>query len=185
MITSSEHKSYGNANGETFVSGLYSDHKIDYPKFYKMDMQSRLGFLSAEFLFRDVPVKDYPSDSLSVVLSNADGSLDTDLKFDRSCQTAASPSLFVYTLSNIVAGEICIRHGIKGENAFFISASFDAELMCSYVDLTLSQPQTKACLAGWINVVEEQHDVLVYLVEKRQRGLCFEHTREQISKLYY
>src|SRR5690606_22028679 len=108
-------------------------------------------------------------DSLSVVLSNADGSLDTDLKFDRSCQNAASPSLFVYTLPNIVVGEICIRHGIRGENAFFVSDSFDAELMCSYVELVLSQPQTKVCLAGWINVVGEQHDVLVYLVEKKQR----------------
>jgi len=98
--------------------------------------------------------------------------------------TAPSPSLFVYTLSNIVAGELCIRLGIKGENAFFVNRSFDGAQLSSYVDLLLKQKETEVCIAGWINVLRNDHDVLLYLVEKQRNGTALEHNAVTLVNLY-
>jgi hypothetical protein len=169
---------------DDFNAGLYKQLAVDYPKFYKMDAQSSLGFLAAEILLKSLGIGTYPSESVGTVLSNRHASLDADMKYEQSVKTAASPSLFVYTLPNIVPGEICIRHRIKGENAFFVTPAFDAEFMCEYVDLMFTQTHMQACIAGWIDVLQDQHDVLLYLVEKEKRGVGMEHTASQLRKLY-
>jgi hypothetical protein len=40
-------------NFATFIKALYKKETISYPKFYKMDNLSKLGFLGAEMLLRD------------------------------------------------------------------------------------------------------------------------------------
>lgn len=173
-----------------FLEQTYVKLGIDYPKFYKMDTLSKLGFLAAEVLIRDHPVTG--DESVAVILSNAHASLDTDIRYAESAKSAGSPALFVYTLPNIVAGEICIRHKIKGENAFFITPSFDVELIVSYAELVLSRerssnaecPVPDASLCGWIDVIGEHHDVFLYLVEKNKRT-SLEHTAEQLKELYH
>jgi len=91
----------------------------------------------------------------------------------------------VYTLSNVVTGEICIRHGFKGENAFFVTPEFEPDTICRYVDNVLAQPQTDTCLAGWVDVLGEQHDVFLYLAEKSSRDAnALPHNAETIKKLY-
>src|SRR6185503_17555551 len=91
---------------DDFLLKAYDWVQLMYPKYYKMDRLSKLGLLASEIL-----LKEYKRDaSTAVVLSNAHSSLDTDLRFWESAKTQASPSLFVYTLPNIVAGEICIRN---------------------------------------------------------------------------
>lgn len=168
-----------------FQNMLYEALRLAYPKFYKMDPQSKLGFLATEILLKNVPLHAYPGEAVAVVLSNANASLDTDIRFQDSVKhKAASPGLFIYTLANIVTGEICIRHKFQGENAFFISPSFDAELLQTYVDQVLLQPETQACIAGWVDVLGEQHDVFLYLVERQKRGLALAHTATQLKELY-
>ena len=103
-----------------FLEKAYSALKIDYPKFYKMDNLSKLGFLGAEVLLDGNMLTSYKPEEVAVVLSNAHASLDTDIRYAESAKKMGSPGLFVYTLANIVAGEICIRHKLKGENAFFV-----------------------------------------------------------------
>jgi hypothetical protein len=170
---------------EHFQLSLYEKLNPAYPKFYKMDSQSRMGFLASEILLKDSNFEMYSPESIAVILSNSNSSLDTDLKYVNSAaKGAASPALFVYTLPNIVTGEICIRHRIKGENAFFIMPEFDHQLITSYVDQILNDGDTEACLAGWIDVVEEAHDVFLYLVEKKQKGLALGHTSGEVRKLY-
>jgi len=169
---------------EEFLNTTYDKLGLAYPKFYKMDSQSRFGLLASEILLRKNPIKDKPPDAIAVILSNANASLETDIRFEASARDLASPSLFVYTLSNIVAGEICIRHGITGENAFFITPEFDASFMRDYVDDVLLQGHTQVCIAGWVDVVGEQPDVLLYLVEKQERGLALPHTAEELKRIY-
>jgi hypothetical protein len=147
-----------------FMEDAYSALKIDYPKFYRMDRLSKLGFLASEILLREIDDK-VPTE-IALVLSNSNASLDTDLRYWDSVKTLPSPSLFVYTLPNIVAGEICIRHGIKGENLFFVSAQFDAEWITSYVNMLLKSGKTKYCLAGWIDVLNDRSDVFLYLTDR-------------------
>ena len=162
----------------------YAHLKPEYPKFYKMDHLSKLGFLASETLFREQPIKQYTHAAVTLVLSNAHASLDTDMRYWETSKTMSSPALFVYTLPNIVSGEICIRHGIKGENVFFVTPQFQPELLMDYVDRVLLFPGNDVCLAGWIDVMGEHHDVFLYLVEKEKRGLALEHSAEQLTKLY-
>jgi hypothetical protein len=169
---------------DEFLNKIYDKIHLSYPKFYKMDNQSRLGFLASEILLPNNTPKGYLPGGLAVILSNSNASLDTDLKFEASLKNVASPSLFVYTLSNIVIGEICIRHSITGENAFFITPSFDGQLLFQYVEQVLLQEHVDACLAGWVDVVGEQYDVFLYLVEKENKGLAITHNSEQLKKLY-
>ena len=86
-----------------------------------MDNLSKLGWLASEVLLKNSFDKEnYQPEEIGIVLANANSSLDKDIKYWESVQDMASPSLFVYTLPNIVIGEICIRNHFKGENALYI-----------------------------------------------------------------
>src|SRR6185437_1515409 len=115
-----------------FFLSIYQHFNIVYPKFYKMDNLSKLGWLTTEILLKD-EIEIYLPEETGVVLSNADSSLDTDLKYFETVKDIPSPALFVYTLPNILIGEICIRNNFKGENAFFIADQFDSGTMEQYV----------------------------------------------------
>jgi hypothetical protein len=169
---------------DDWMTTAYSSLKIDYPRFYKMDRLSKLGFLASELLLNDDAFKQYDGEAVAIILANKHASLDTDKRYYEVSKTVPSPALFVYTLPNIVIGEIAIRFGLKGENGFFVSESFEAETLKEYVFQVLSQPFVSACVAGWVDVMDEHHDVLVYLVEKQSRGLNLPHTAEQLNLLY-
>src|ERR1700761_966671 len=127
-----------------FLSTLYQHFNWQYPKFFKMDNLSRLGWAATELLLSGSDADAYGPEAVAVVLSNANSSLDTDYKFTETTRDIPSPSVFVYTLPNIVIGEICIRHRFKGENAFFLSAAFDPGLLSRYVGYLLEQDIAQA-----------------------------------------
>jgi hypothetical protein len=155
---------------DDFLSKVYEELKVSYPKYYKMDRMSKLGFLASEVLLSDIS-KSIAPESTAVILTNRHASLDTDTRYWESTQQVASPSLFVYTLPNIVAGEICIRHGFKGENIFFVSEAFEPEWLASNVELTLSRENTNSCLAGWVDVWDNHAEVFLYLASKSSNGI--------------
>jgi len=170
---------------DDFLEDAFKYLSLSYPRFYKMDRLSKLGFLASEMLLKDTLLfPRYSSDQVALVLSNASSSLDTDIRFDESMKAIPSPSLFVYTLPNIVAGEICIRQGITGENAFFVFQEFDAQQMTDYVNLVMTSEKSHVCIGGWIEAMGDHHDVFLYLVEKERSANGVEHTAEQLSKIY-
>jgi hypothetical protein len=164
---------------EEFLLAAYQNLMIDYPKFYKMDSLSKAGLLAAELLIRKNGGLSLSPDKISLVLSNAHASLDTDVRYATASRSVPSPALFVYTLPNIVAGEICIRHKIKGENAFFVSERFDSLLLSSYVSML---PDDNLCLAGWVDVMGEHHDVFLYLQDNSSPG--WPHNASTLNELY-
>jgi hypothetical protein len=170
---------------EDFLDSAFQVTGANYPKFHKMDSSSKLGFLGSEILLKGLNLMDqYEPWQVAVILSNAHGSFDTDIRFFESTKSLASPGLFVYTLPNIVAGEICIRNGIKGENAFFVTPAFDISQIHHYVELTMASARTSACIAGWVDVIGTHHDVFLYLAEKKQRGNALDHSTVQLQNLY-
>jgi hypothetical protein len=173
-----------NAGVDHFLGMIYDELGVNYPKFYKMDRLSQLGFISCEVLLKGVELAGYAPDEVAVVLANSNSSSDSDMRYLNASRLAPSPALFVYTLPNIVIGEICIRHKLKGENAFFVTSTFDGAFMQEYVALLMSSSKTKACIAGWVDVLDEQYDVLLYLVEKQPRGQRLEHTAHQLNLLF-
>src|ERR1700683_1730494 len=132
-----------------FLLSGYQHFCFQTPRFYKMDQLSKLGWLAAELLLSDgFDAADYRPEDIAVVLSNASSSLDTDYRYFATVTDIPSPALFVYTLPNIMIGEICIRHKFKGENAFFIAESFDASFIETYVRDLMETGNARTCICG-------------------------------------
>src|SRR3569833_2124245 len=137
-----------------FLLSVYQHFQQNYPKFYKMDNLSKLGWLASEVLLRDSYQMDqYQPEIVGLVLANRNSSLDNDIRYFESAKEIASPSLFVYTLPNIVIGEICIRNNFKGEHGFYIQDQFDAEFIAGQVNYLLDNNILKACICGWVDAL--------------------------------
>lgn len=141
-------------------------------KFYKMDDLCKLGYVTAAYLLKDKPLNEkYAPDEIGIILSNASSSLDTDCKhqaiIDEKGDEEASPAIFVYTLPNVVAGEICIRYKIQGENTFFISKKESKEQLEAYCRLLLDKHLLKVCIFGWCELLGNQYHADFYLIEKQ------------------
>jgi hypothetical protein len=158
----------------SFLLAVYQHFELNYPKFYKMDNLSKLGWLASEVLLKDGFDKSlYHPEQIGIVLTNANSSLDADVKYWESAQDMASPSLFVYTLPNIVIGEICIRNGFKGEDALYITPQFDAAFLHQQVSYLLDNHILKACICGWVDLVGDKYKAALFLVEKGDSGVGF------------
>lgn len=168
-----------------FLLAVYKEFDVKYPKFYKMDNLSKLGWLATELLLKDNFTADsYTPDNIGVVLANSSASLDTDIKYYETAKSIASPSLFVYTLPNIVIGEICIRHQIKGENAFFIFEDFDAEFLEQYVSNLFLNSILQCCICGWVELFGEEYKTVLFLIERRFSGTGILFTTDNLKKIY-
>jgi hypothetical protein len=157
-----------------FLLAAYQHFGFQYPKFYKMDLLCKLGWLACELLLREgfTPGK-YKPEEIAVVLSNAHASLDTDYKYMSTVKDIPSPAVFVYTLPNIMIGEICIRHTFKGENAFFVSPSFDPEFIWQYVSELLENDRAAACVCGWVDLLGADFSAALFMVEKTGSSIPF------------
>ena len=169
----------------SFLDTAYRELAMDYPKFFKMDKLSKLGMLAADVLLRDSGLPgNYAPEKTGIVLANANASLDADVKYMESVRAIPSPALFVYTLPNIVIGEISIRYGFKGENAFFIQPAFDAEWLYFYTQDLLQHKHLDACICGWADIIEEEYKAAFFLVEKKAAAEAKPFTAETIKQVY-
>ena len=174
-----------NSNAADFLLSAYRHFKIDYPKFYKMDHLSKLGFLAAEVLITDnFKREEYKAGQLGIVFANANASLDADINYWESVKNIPSPALFVYTLPNIVIGEICIRNNFKGENAFFVQPVFDAEFLQFYVSDLMEKYKLEVCICGWVDIVGEEYKAVLYQVEKKKQETSLIFSTEIINNIY-
>lgn len=154
-----------------FLLSVYRYLGLQYPKFYKMDKLSKLGWLAAELLLKeDFLIRKYRAEEVGIVLANSSASLDTDIKYYDTVKDIASPALFVYTLPNIMIGEICIRNNIKGENAFFVFDHFDVNFIKEYVSHLLQFNILNICICGWVELMDESYKAVLFLVERESRS---------------
>ncbi len=172
-----------------FLTAAYKHFELKYPKFYKMDHLSKLGWLATEILLKDnFTTENYQAGDVGIVLSNASSSLDADIRYFDSVKEIASPALFVYTLPNIVIGEISIKHKFKGENAFFIFEKFDTEFIQQYVSNLFSNQILQACICGWVEVTGDEYLAVLYLIEKEknmvENNAAMLFTTENLNKIY-
>jgi hypothetical protein len=149
----------------------YRHASLTYPRFFKMDPLCKLAFLAAETLLSGTQLTEVAaSERTAIVFANRSSSLDTDRTYAGSIRDKSnyfpSPGLFVYTLPNIMIGEISIRHQLKGENAFFVTPGYDADLLCSYTGELLDEGAADACLAGWVELGEYGYEAFLYLVAR-------------------
>jgi hypothetical protein len=167
---------------ETLEKSLNQTYRLlglDYLKFFKMDNLSKLATLAAESLLKGTVLYEHTDKfDTAVVLANASSSIITDTNYQKTIATPEnyfpSPSLFVYTLPNIMIGEICIKHKIYGENIFFISQEFDADLLYFYVNDLFENTNTQHCLTGWVECNDTTYEAFMLLVEKGINGVKFD-----------
>lgn len=128
-------------------------------KFYKMDDLSKLGYTAASWLLKD---RQVDSCHTGILLANAASSLDTDRKhqeiIDREGDGGASPAVFVYTLPNVVMGEICIRFKIQGENTFFIREQKSVRELQDYAGWLMQTRKLDTCICGWCELDGENYE---------------------------
>ncbi len=177
---------------EGWLTSIYRHLGIQYPKFFKMDNLCKTGLLAAEFAVRasDMQVEEDGHPDWSVIVFNKCSSLDNDKAYQETIKDAdnyfPSPSVFVYTLANIVTGEIAIRHRLKGESCSYILPKFDADEIY-HVGLTglLPEKQINNLLIGWVNYLDGVCDTLLFHVsteeESENIGLW---TKENVEKYY-
>jgi hypothetical protein len=137
-----------------FLKGIYKHYGIDYPKFYKMSPLSKLGFLASELLVREAGLSGTGPERVAVIIANASSSLHTDSEYQKTVDSTPSPAVFVYTLPNILIGEVCIRNGFKGEGIFFVLEQYDRAFIFDYAELILMSGQSEISLAGWVDINE-------------------------------
>lgn len=147
------------AGHHSLLTTLYKQMIGNYPKFYKMDGLSRLGFVASEILLN--AEKGETDKERAIIFFNHSSSIASDRNYKVSINDKnnyfPSPSIFVYTLPNIVTGEIAIRNHFHGETSFFILPDKDERLMEEILQASCRDAQSKSFLTGWIDYEDERH----------------------------
>lgn len=157
------------AGADHLLAEVYKRHIGSYPKFYKMDRLSQLGFVASELLLsaegqnngitelrnNEITARRNYGETRAVVLFNHTSSLWADREYARSIAVGEdyfpSPSLFVYTLPNIVCGEIAVRNGYHAETSFYILPRKDEDMMHQVLTSTFQDHSLQSIVAGWID----------------------------------
>lgn len=157
-----EKKELGEQEGQehhSLLTTLYKQMIGNYPKFYKMDGLSRLGFVASEILLN--AEKGETDEERAIIFFNHSSSIASDRNYKESIKDKdnyfPSPSIFVYTLPNIVTGEIAIRNHFQGETSFFILPDKDERMMEEILQASCRDGQSKSFLTGWIDYEDERH----------------------------
>ena len=147
------------AGHHSLLTSLYKQMIGNYPKFYKMDGLSRLGFVASEILLN--AEKGDTDKERAIIFFNHSSSIASDRNYKESINDKdnyfPSPSIFVYTLPNIVTGEIAIRNHFHGETSFFILPNKDERMMEEILQASCRDAQSKSFLTGWIDYEDERH----------------------------
>ncbi len=148
---------------------IYSFLELKYPKFYKMDMLAKLAFLASELILSDEKVTIHEDDT-AIVLMNRNSTENVDRKYNETIQEGnyfPNPALFVYTLPNVMIGEISIRNNIKGETLFLGSDGFDAQTLEAVMDTM----DFKTILFGYADYRDEKDfEACLFFGEKVEEG---------------
>lgn len=143
----------------SLLTSLYKQMIGNYPKFYKMDGLSRLGFVASGILLN--AEKGETDKERAIIFFNHSSSIASDRNYKESINDKdnyfPSPSIFVYTLPNIVTGEIAIRNHFHGETSFFILPDKDERLMEEILQASCRDAQSNSFLTGWIDYEDERH----------------------------
>ena len=147
--------------GGALLTELYREKINDYPKFFKMDELCKLGFVATELLLQDIGNRHEGTADHAIVLFNRTGSLCNDRNYQKTINDMEnffpSPSLFVYTLPNIVTGEIAIRNHYYGETSFYVLDQDDPALIRAMAEDVIMQGRAKNVICGWLDCEDKDH----------------------------
>lgn len=150
--------------GDALLTECYRNSHADYPKYFKMDSLCRLGFVASELLLQSLVEERFEvREDRAIVLASSRGCLSTDRHYESTIMPGdnffPSPAVFVYTLPNIVTGEIAIRNQYVGETSMYLFEEDvdERERLHLLEHLTFQDPQTTSALIGWIDYQDGDH----------------------------
>lgn len=168
LLNDKEVYSSDSVDFQDFIRSAFKTVCAPNMKFYKMDSLSKLGYVASEVLLDGI---EYGEEGCGLILSGVYGSLDTDIRhqqiIDTETDASASPAVFVYTLPNVVEGEISIRHHIKGENTWFWSDDRTLSDVREYAALSMSAQDMKYCIVGHIDFLNGRYFAKFELLVRR------------------
>ncbi|MFR9541624.1 MAG: beta-ketoacyl synthase N-terminal-like domain-containing protein [Rikenellaceae bacterium] len=137
-------------------------------KFYKMNNLAKAGYVASCKLLKGVELS-YEPNRVAVVLANRSGSLDADLNHqeivDKHLPEGASPTIFVYTLANIVAAEVAIKHKLQGEVTMFVMEQKDMKFLERYSHQLIALGECDAVVYGWCELLKNEYDIELKLIK--------------------
>lgn len=149
-----------------FLKEVYKYADLKYTKYFKMDPLSKLGFLCAEVLLKGEKLSQ-EAERIGIVLENKVSTYIVDTKHQESIndksQYFPSPANFVYTLPNVMTGEICIRNGFKGENAVFVNDAFSPEFISQYIGALYKAKKADYLIGGFVDADENDYEGFMFV----------------------
>ena len=145
-------------SGQTPADIYRNETGQGYPKFYKMDILTRVAFVAAELLMKQTGTASLP-ETCAVILFGHSSSVVSDRHFLSTISSTdgffPSPSVFIYTLPNITVGEISIRHHLHGETTFYVLPDKDEALMRQIITASMAGSQWSMAIGGWVDAEDE------------------------------
>ena len=156
-----DHERPCQTTGKDLLTELYKNEVGNYPRFYKMAMLSRVGFLASEMLLKaDADKGEAATSDCAVVLFGRHGSVVADCNYLRTIATPEdfypSPERFIYTLPNIVTGEIAIRHQLHAETTFVYLPRYNESELQRLVQVCAERLPSKYLLTGWVDAENDE-----------------------------
>lgn len=177
--------------GNAQLTELYRTHIGDWPKFFKMDTLSKAGFVASELLLKKIGERRCEGDEFiqnrAIVLFGSTASLCADRNYQETIQDKdnyfPSPALFVYTLPNIVTGEIAIRNHWRGESSFYVLEAPDAGQMAFHLACAFQDSVTESILAGWVDSTMNDDFQAFMTVVRKEDATDTEWLAAQLEKM--
>lgn len=183
FVNSNQKLSIESKFDEHYCKDVYRSIQMEYPKFFKMDKMCKCGIVAAELLLKDFIYENINSFKRAMVFQNNHASLHTDRSYQSTIQNLPSPGVFVYTLPNIVMGEISIKYQFKGENTFFVNQKFSSALFYEQTQMLFAEDLVELVILGFVDVNDESEDVFLCLVSRETSEICF--SKKELDRLYY
>lgn len=161
-----------NHESDNYLKELYQGLQLNYPKFFKMDNLSKMVLLGSKLLMGNLEELGDGS-KLQLTFANSGSSQKTDLQFKKGYveMKSASPSLFVYTLPNILIGELSIYFGWYGENVFVIQEEFAPQFFIDQAEFAFKRGNSH-CLCGWVEAkTNSEEECYLFLMKNEGEAL--------------
>jgi len=175
--------------GIEMLTSVYRNRINDYPKYFKMDSLSKLGFIASELLLQEEKERLVNVESRAIVFFNRSSSLCDDKNYQETIRDKdnyfPSPAIFVYTLPNIVTGEIAIRNKYYGETSFYVLDCLNTEKMKQIIDDAFQDEVTESVLGGWLECYDNNNfEAYLFIIKKNDKEeFLLDWNIETINKL--
>lgn len=153
---------------KTYIKGLFASVSEPYMKFSKMDDYCKLGTTAVELLLHEAGgLSQYNPYEIALVVNTDTGCIESDLAHLDNItadEYNSSPAIFVYTLPNVVAGEICIKNKFKGEGVTLVGKTEDPKKI---VDEFCCDANTKVAIYLYVDKCGDRFSSEAILFERR------------------